>query len=225
MAESDIATLFYEDVDGFLLAACYDADTAGLYNGYEKERKPYSDDILQLKEPYQYFQAGVLVMNLAEFRRAYSMKDVLEFSGKEKWQLQDQDVLNKLCEGRVKYVDMAWNVMADNNGIRIKEIISLAPHWLDSMYMEARKKPKIIHYAGLQKPWQAPDMDFGWRFWNYARGTPYYEVLLGRIHSGKTKKNHILLLLRFTKGFFRRWRQKGFVDAVKYIPKKLFGKT
>lgn len=60
----DVAKLYNESIDGYLLGACYDADTAGLYNGYEPNKKAYMDQVLQLKHPYQYFQAGTLLINL-----------------------------------------------------------------------------------------------------------------------------------------------------------------
>ena len=226
---ADVAELFSEKVDGFLLAACHDADTAGLYNGYWKDRKKYTDEILHLAEPYQYFQAGTLLMNLAEFRREYTVSTVLDFAAKERWQLQDQDVLNKLCEGRVRYVDMAWNVMVDYNGIRREKIIALAPQWLNRMYMEARKSPKIIHYAGPEKPWLNPEMDYGREFWRSARLTPYYEALLHRMAEGaaehrieaekETRRRNSPF--RLACGFFRRARQRGLVEAVSYIPKRI----
>lgn len=181
VVNADVSDLFDEDVNGFLLEACHDADTAGLYNGWQPDRKKYSDEVLKLKEPYQYFQAGTILFNLEEFRKTYSIEEMLDFASKEKWLLQDQDVLNKLCEGRVKYVDMAWNVMCDYNGVRIKEIIALAPQCLNKMYMDSRKNPKIIHYAGPQKPWLEPEMDFGQDFWQAAKNTPFYEAMLYRM--------------------------------------------
>lgn len=181
IAQDDVAKIYDESVDGFLLAACHDADTAGLYNGYEKDKKEYTDKILKLKEPYQYFQAGVLLLNLKEFRKRYTTKEILDFAVSEDWQLLDQDILNKLCEGSVKYIDMSWNVMVDFGGVRIKQIIALAPRWLNEMYHEARKNPRIIHYAGPQKPWFEPEMDMGIQFWKYARNTEYYEIMLARM--------------------------------------------
>ena len=106
---------------------------------------------------------------------------MLKFASKEKWLLQDQDVLNKLCEGRVKYVDMSWNVLVDYGHFRMNQIIRLAPQWLYFQYMEARKQPKIIHYAGPEKPWNCPEMDFGTEFWEYAKRTPYNETMLFRM--------------------------------------------
>lgn len=184
VVESDVAELYHTPLGDHLVAACRDADSAGLYNGYEPRKKKYVDEVLQLKKPYDYFQAGTLVMNLAAFRETYTTAQILKFSAKEKWELLDQDILNVLCEGRVQYVDIRWNVMTDYAGLRVKEIIPQAPQWLCNMYMEARKNPHIIHYAGADKPWKKPDMDMASRFWKYARLTPFYEVMLWRLSMG-----------------------------------------
>lgn len=223
IAMDDVAKIYDENIDGYLLAACHDADTAGLYNGYRKDKKDYTDKILKLKEPYQYFQAGVLLLNLEEFRKRYTTKQILDFAVSEKWQLLDQDILNKLCEGAVKYIDMSWNVMVDFAGIRINQIIALAPRWLNEMYQEARKNPKIIHYAGPQKPWFEPEMDFGMQFWECARGTAYYEVMLGRMNriTGKTGNNNHKNIFR---GAVQCVLDHGIVYTIGYIPKRIFRK-
>ena len=223
IAMDDVAKIYDEDIDGYLLAACHDADTAGLYNGYRKDKKEYTDKILKLKEPYQYFQAGVLLLNLKEFLKRYTTKQILDFAVSEKWQLLDQDILNKLCEGAVKYIDMSWNVMVDFAGIRINQIIALAPRWLNEMYQEARKNPKIIHYAGPQKPWFEPEMDFGIQFWECARGTAYYEVMLGRMNriTGKTGNNNHKNIFR---GAVQCVLDHGIVYTIGYIPKRIFRK-
>ena len=219
---ADVAELYDTDVNGYLLAACRDADTAGLYNGFEPKKKEYTDKVLKLKNPYEYFQAGVLLMNLEEFRKQYDVKEILEFAASEDWQLLDQDILNKLCEDKVKYVDMSWNVMVDYGKIRINQIIRLAPQWLNKLYMEARKAPKIIHYAGPEKPWIYPEMDMGKTFWKYAKNTPYYESMLYRMgcaaanqHGGSTRNKGMI------GGGIQCIRDHGIVYTIKYLPKKL----
>ena len=92
-------------------------------------------------------------MNLEEFRKVYTVEEKLKYAASQKFQLLDQDILNKLCEGSVRYLDMTWNMMVDYAGIRKNQIVVNAPAWLNDMYLEARKKPKIIHYAGSEKPW------------------------------------------------------------------------
>ena len=224
IAMDDVAKIYDENIDGYLLAACHDADTAGLYNGYRKDKKDYTDKILKLKEPYQYFQAGVLLLNLEEFRKRYTTKQILDFAVSEKWQLLDQDILNKLCEGAVKYIDMSWNVMVDFAGIRINQIIALAPRWLNEMYQEARKNPKIIHYAGPQKPWFEPEMDFGIQFWECARGTAYYEVMLGRMNEQSNKPGR-MNKRKENNNIFHRGLQcvedHGILYTIGYLPKYL----
>ena len=224
IAMDDVAKIYDENVDGYLLAACHDADTAGLYNGYEKDKKRYTDKVLKLKEPYQYFQAGVLLLNLKEFRKRYTTKQILDFAVSENWQLLDQDILNKLCEGAVKYIDMSWNVMVDFAGVRISQIIALAPRWLNEMYQEARKNPKIIHYAGPQKPWFEPEMDMGMQFWERARETSYYEIMLSRmserhsrlgaVNAGRKHKNIIA-------GGVQCVLDHGIIYTLSYLPERL----
>lgn len=226
VVKEDVAKLFYEDLDGYLLAAARDADTAGLYNGFEPDKKEYTDYILKLKNPYDYFQAGVILFNLDQFRKTYTTDEILRFAEKEEWQLLDQDILNKLCEGRVKYVDMAWNVMVDFEYKRISQIIRLAPQWLNKMYMEARKHPKIIHYAGPEKPWVFPEMDMGGEFWEYAKHTPFYETMLYRMNCGcaaREAKRMNMGIVKLVKRGMQCVRENGFWYTVRYVPKRMFG--
>ena len=213
VVNADVADLYSVDVSGYLLGACHDADTAGLYNGWQKGRKEYSDNILKLKSPYDYFQAGTVLFNLAEFRKI-DTASLLSLAQQRKWLLQDQDILNKVCEGRVRFVDTAWNVLCDYGNVRINDIISRAPHYLSQDYHRARKNPKIIHFAGSQKPWVFPEMDFAYMFWEYARKTPLYEIIkyrsiLNLKHSLRKNK------LRKIKLSFTRMRADGFFYSIK----------
>lgn len=177
----DVAELFDTDIDDYLVAACRDPDTAGLYAGVRPGKKEYMDDVLKIKEPYDYFQAGTVLFNLALWRATFSTEDVFAFSQSYDWQLLDQDVLNYLCQGAVKLVDMSWNVLFDWRYARKDQIIARAPRRIYYEYLEARKHPYVVHYAGPDKPWYNPDCDFAGEFWRYARHTPFYEVLTVRM--------------------------------------------
>lgn len=180
VVNADIAELYNTNIDKYLLAACHDADTAGLYNGFEPKKKNYMDNILKIAKPYDYFQAGVILFNLAEFRKQLKTDETLKFAASYKWELLDQDVLNYLAQDKVKFVDMAWNVMYDWNYIRIKKIVSRAPKYLQDEYMTAHANPKIIHYAGPDKPWNNPLADYAEVFWKYAKDSGYYEAIIYR---------------------------------------------
>lgn len=183
VVQTDIAELFDIDMEGFPVAAVQDADSAGLYNGFDPLRKKYVDRVLKFKDnPYEYFQAGVIVFNLPEFNKLVTSEKLFALAKSQNWDLIDQDILNFVCYGRVKFIDMSWNVMADWDGVRINGIIKNAPEYLYEQYMEARKQPKIIHFAGPKKPWDDNDfaIDMEEYFWEYANDSTFYASILER---------------------------------------------
>lgn len=174
--EGDVAELFDTDVEGNCLAAVIDVDYLGNLN-MGPDRMAYTRDVLGLKDPYSYFQAGVLVMNTAELRKTASVAKWLEIAQNPAFIYNDQDILNVYCEGRVVYLDPAWNVMIDGCN-RIQAACSHAPADVFNAYLGARTRERIIHYAGADKPWTVRKCDRGERYWAYVRETPYYEQLL-----------------------------------------------
>lgn len=172
---TDLFYLYSEDVSGFLLGASRDIGMLTFANEYEAT-KNILKKVVQIKNIENYFNAGVLVINLKEFRKKYTTEYLLEVAASNKWPTVDQDVLNYLCQGQVKILDMSWNVMFDYID-RMKLTRKLdKKYYLE--YLDARKKPKIIHYAGSPKPWQVPASDFTEEFWHYARKSPFYEEIL-----------------------------------------------
>lgn len=177
---ADVAELYDTPMGNNLLAAVRDADSAGAFNGDCTDYRLYQLNEMKLEKPFDYFNAGVLIISISEMRKCFEVDEVVKFAASKKWHFLDQDVLNMLCEGRVKFLDMAWNVMMDwriGSSSRINTI-KRAPQRLYLDYMESRKAPKIVHYAGIQKPWKYPDCDFAPYFWQYARMTSFYEPLV-----------------------------------------------
>ena len=173
---TDLAQLYNQPLGDHLLAAVPDADFQGQINRW-KDTKKYAVEELGLKTPYGYFQAGVLLLNLAELRAVHTVDEWLILASVPH-RYADQDVLNQACQGRVLYLDMAWNVLSDCDKKRISEVIEYAPATLYQSYMQSRNQPKIVHFAGFKKPWQYPDEDFGELFWQYAGIAPFYEILV-----------------------------------------------
>lgn len=188
VCERDVAELFHMDIEGYMLAAAHDPDFCGQMNMPNSDALRYAVQELKLEEPYDYFQAGVLLLNTKEMREAYSLQQWLTFASK-RYRYSDQDVLNRYCQGRVKYMDMAWNMLIDCDHYRVPVVINAAKGDVCRAYHEARKDPHIIHFAGFQKPWKQRDVDFEEAFWKYARFTPYYEKLLFNVVSAPAADN------------------------------------
>ena len=174
IVEGDVAELYATEMGDNLIAAARDIDYLGNLNMNDGERIKYTNEVLGLANPYDYFQAGVLVLNTAEMRKLYPFQKWLEIAAEPKYIYDDQDILNAHCDGRVVYLDNAWNVMNDCGG-RIKKVFSFAPADVYDKFMAAYAAPKIIHYAGFEKPWKPGPCDLGEIYWMYARETPFYE--------------------------------------------------
>lgn len=185
----DVAELYDTDMGDNLIAGALDPDFAGQCNMKESEMRQYCENTLGLENPFVYFQAGVLVFNVTEMNKVITVDKLLEMSDTGIYRFSDQDILNVVCEGRVIYLDMKWNMIFDCDHFRWQKVIKYAPYYILDAYENARKDPYIIHYAGFLKPWMKPDEDFGYVFWDMARKTPYYEqILSGMQHQSDSQK-------------------------------------
>ena len=140
-------------------------------------------ETLKLDSPYDYFQAGVLILDLDGFRKMTSSQKMIQLALSHSFRCHDQDVLNIVCKNKVTYIPQQWNTLMDWQEPEASrmQILKMAPRKLFEEYSIARKKPYLIHYAGYQKPWDVVDCDFAEYFWMYAKKSPYYPILLRRI--------------------------------------------
>lgn len=182
----DIAKLYDVDVAGYPLAATRDADTIGQIDGYDTTVGPYLKNELGMSDPHDYFQAGVLLMNLARIRSTVTPEEFLELSTQRMWRWLDQDVLNKVVNGNYVRVHMRWNYLMDWQHLRRTHIVANAPEDVRTEYDEAAKNPAIIHFAGPDnRPWLYPDADRADDFWHYAMGSPYLDEIRGQLEDSR----------------------------------------
>ena len=144
-----------------------------------------------LEDPFQYFQAGVLILNLKAFRKNTTVHELLKIASEKEWKCHDQDVLNHVCRGSVYYIPQKWNVVMNwKEQDRSREkLLKQAPAHLYFEWLEARKQPLIVHFAGYQKPWNVHSCDMAPYFWKYARKTPYYEEMVLSILKKNSQNN------------------------------------
>ena len=186
IVDADVAELYDTDVTGYPLAATRDADTIGQIEGYDATVGPYLKDELGMDDPHDYFQAGVLLMNLAELRRTVSPREFLRLSTLRMWRWLDQDVLNRVVNGHYVRVHMRWNYLMDWQHLRRTHIIANAPADVRAEYEEAAANPAIIHFAGPDnRPWLYPDADRAELFWRYAMHSPYLDEIRGQLEESR----------------------------------------
>lgn len=120
----------------------------------------YVENALGIKSQ-NYFNAGILLMNLKEMRSWDFENKFIDLLGKYSFRVaQDQDYLNVLTSGRIKYIDNSWNIQpVPNNVCKFDKI-------------------NLIHYNMLWKPWIFDNIDHSDVFWAYANESPMIDKIL-----------------------------------------------
>ncbi len=151
----DISELYNKDIGDNLVAAAPD-DVIQTTKVFQE----YAEKVVGVSDYRNYFNAGILLMNLDEFRKFNFQEKFLYLLETVKFTVaQDQDYLNRLCKGKVKIIDKGWDRM---------------PIATDNMPIE---DIKIIHYNLGQKPWRYDNIQYQEYFWEYAKKTEYYEYI------------------------------------------------
>lgn len=100
-----------------------------------------------------YFNAGMLLINLEYWRKNNISQKALSFIAKnpEKCILNDQDALNYILHGTIKFINAKYNVITDIFKLPLEDHLC-EKSLFDKMFQEV-SNPCIIHYAGGVKPW------------------------------------------------------------------------
>ena len=159
IVQSDVAELYDQGLGNDLVGAVPDSMVTAIV--------PFSNYVSNRLRvlPKNYFNAGVLLMNLDAMRQCDFSQVFLRLLKNVTFQVaQDQDYLNVICKGRVTYLGHEWNTMP--GAARCED-------------------PKLIHFNLDCKPWWRDDVPFGGVFWQYAQNCGFYQELLD-IRSGFT---------------------------------------
>ena len=181
-AHADVAELFNMDIQGYMVAAAHDQCIAAFCNGSDKSFLPYCREKLGIENYWDYFQAGVMLLNLNRMREKYTQEEIFEVATKRQYRYVDQDVMNVLCKGEVKHIPLRWNCFPDMGAY----IYEYMPYYLLKEYEDARENPKICHHTGPVKPWSELFADdfMTDKFWSMSRNTPYFEQVFTRTVHG-----------------------------------------
>ena len=151
----DISQLYNTEIGTNLVAAAPDDIIQ-----YNKVFQEYAEKVVGVVKYQNYFNAGILLMNLDQLRKFNFQDKFLYLLGTVKFSVaQDQDYLNRLCKGRVTLINNQWDIMPVINRKINKEDI------------------KIIHYNFAYKPWRFEDVQYKEYFWEYARKTEFLDEI------------------------------------------------
>lgn len=150
IVQSDIRKLYNTDIGDFPLAACFDIGASTIpLNLAELNAYWYCRRVLGLRKSNRYFNAGVLIMDLQKMRNSdYPQRIRTEISNSSRFDFLDQDILNRIFDGKVFYLNKTWNYMTRRNGRRLE-------------------KYSILHFAGVH-PWLSINLPHSEIWWAVA---------------------------------------------------------
>ncbi len=153
----DISELYDTDLEGNLFAACVDHSIANIPPFVK-----YVDEVVGV-DVHKYINSGILVMGLKDLRERGFADHFMNLLSTYHFDsvAPDQDYLNAICNGQIKFLDIEWDAMPPETGVE-----------------DILENPKIIHYNLFMKPWSYDNIGYGDLFWEVARKSPFYDLIV-----------------------------------------------
>lgn len=178
--EGDIANLYKENLREQYLGAVRDVVFQGTLNDPRQDNDRYSKHEMKMKEPFDYVNTGVMLMNLKKIRADFTAQYIAEYMEKHKMRIQEQDIVNMLFQGKIKYIDIKYNYYINLNPWLDEMLNYFGPFKAVEEYDKAEDGAVIYHWANHPKPWVDFNVPYAEKFWAVARKTPFYELILHR---------------------------------------------
>ncbi len=154
VVNSDIAELYNTELGNNLIGACTDLSVAQV-----PQLVNYMENAVGVPKE-QYINSGVLLLNMKALRDEGLEEHFLNLLSTYHFDAiaPDQDYLNAMCNGRIYYLDSAWDTMPEEN-------------------TPEDESAKLIHYNLFSKPWCYDGISYADLFWSYAEESGYIEEI------------------------------------------------
>lgn len=182
IVSSDLIELFETDISEYYAAGV--KDIAVNSSGY----------VPKLEKGNIYFNSGVLYFNLDKIRKDNIESEFEKYTIEnfDKIRVGDQEIINVVCQGKIKELYSTWNVQSSNFVNR----------------SDYTKNPNIVHYVGRNKPWKFGSINY-WKnlYFNVLEKTPW-AIPSEEINkwTKENQKQSIINYLKYRPLFFLRPR-------------------
>lgn len=149
----DITQFYHQSFDGNLVVACSQLGSKEDHLYKLKQRD------FHFADGHIYFNSGVILFNAEKIRQTFTIEDIHSYAERYKDKLiyMDQDLLNVIYTGKIKYADanIYNNTIWDGKKADINAI---------------KENAIVIHFIKKIKPWNYTwTNEAKWLFWKYAK--------------------------------------------------------
>ena len=166
IVKNDLQDLYSVDLEDRLFAAVPDP----LVNVRDPE---YLKKLNFNDSADKYFNSGLILFSLKQFRRVYSIEEALIYIEKNgsTFKFHDQEVLNGMYGKQYKQLDEKYNYLTIFRGFKDLFVYLIC----GKSYL---KNIVVLHYANATKPWKRNYIGkFEKEFWRYAELSPIYNEI------------------------------------------------
>lgn len=168
MLPKDVERVLYLDCDTVVLNSLkrlWQLDLQGKLMGAVLEPTIYPSlkEPLGLRENDPYFNAGVLLMDLRQWRENQIEQKLLDFYQKLGGRTFgcDQDLLNGTLKGKIRVLSPRYNFFTNYRYFRYQDLLNYSPSYRavsERAFRQAKHHPAILHFAGDERPWKAGNL-------------------------------------------------------------------
>ena len=131
----NIEDTYFKDFEGKSIIGTIDTNEEMVKENYQHKIG------LDLGNTHHYINAGIIILNLSKMRETTDVQHILDTSIqlKDDIKYQDQDILNVLYKGDMKYVSKYFNYPL---------------FWVSDIEKDEMEKIYFLHYIEAEKPWR-----------------------------------------------------------------------
>lgn len=169
---SDVDVIFRDDLSEIYQTDIKDYYIAGVDSIAHliPDLKNYYEQVRHCDSKGQIY-SGNLIINSKKILEDKLIALFKEHIG-EKYKFQDMDILNIVCNGKIKYLSPSFCLTTYINDFAVNNIDALKENWAEVDVRYALEKG-IVHFNG-QKPWKGFCVNFD-IWWEYYRKSPYFD--------------------------------------------------
>lgn len=189
--DSDVVVL--DDVEQLFVQDIAEQPIGAVLNPFSTRYKE-----LGLCSPQDYFNSGVLLLDLKALRASQKFTEVLAFlvENKDKIIGAEQDALNAVMHQHWKRLDLRWNLQTSV----LRKADYARDYFDEGVVAQAIRHPAVVHYSSSSKPWHFINMHpLKHLYYEYMRKTPWKNYVPPDKHFKNIVKMKIKQLLGYKK--------------------------
>ena len=219
--QGNIAEIYQQDIKGYLAGACRDVKHMGMLNNNQNGYADYVYKELKMRNPYNYINTGVILLNTSKIRNEFNLKDIIAKIENNKYRKHEQDIINVIFEDKIKYFRLKYNISVEEecfiyarDKMNFSMIENMPKKYYDEYKLEMQS-PFILHYTNYSKPWHDTNRPLAYKWWKLAKKTPFYEMIMHRmIDEHSNDITHNILCREIA-------NEIGSIKKIKYILNKI----